>query len=173
LKDYIAAIQSGSARADHYMRQSNLLHQHPELTSDIGVCEYGDPDRLTVPYLWLGPAGTLQPFHKDNHTPAERVENIFVQILGQKYIALVTSEDDKAMYARSPGSKDSHFSQVELQNVDRERFPKFPTATVHEAVIKPGDVLYIPSQTWHFVEALTPSLSLSLWWRSDDNGPRS
>jgi ribosomal protein L16 Arg81 hydroxylase len=44
-------------------------------------------------------------------------------------------------------------SQVDIFSPDLEKFPNFKNAVVHEAVIGPGDILFIPACWWHFVES--------------------
>ncbi len=34
-----------------------------------------------------------------------------------------------------------------------------------ETVLGPGDGLYIPARHWHYVRALSPSISVNFWWR--------
>ena len=33
-----------------------------------------------------------------------------------------------------------------------------------QAILKPGDTLYIPIGCWHYVRSLSPSISLNFWW---------
>jgi len=42
-------------------------------------------------------------------------------------------------------------SQVDIMSPDLDKFPNFCKATVHEAIIGPGDILFIPAFWWHFV----------------------
>ena len=53
---------------------------------------------------------------------------------------------------------------MDLGDVDLRRFPRFGGATVAEAVIGPGDMVFIPADTWHHVRSLEPSISVSFWW---------
>lgn len=52
---------------------------------------------------------------------------------------------------------------------DLERFPRFAEALrqAQQAVLEPGDALFIPSMWWHHIEALEPfNVLLNYWWRS-------
>lgn len=44
------------------------------------------------------------------------------------------------------------------------RFPLFKDAQYEEAVLGPGDMLYIPSKHWHYVRSLSPSFSVNFWF---------
>ena len=50
------------------------------------------------------------------------------------------------------------------KEMERE-FPGFLEAEYVEGVVGPGDMLYIPQGWWHFVRGLTPSFSVSFWWK--------
>lgn len=43
--------------------------------------------------------------------------------------------------------------QVNFDNPDFEKFPKFLEIEGVEAVLGPGDVMYIPIYWWHYVES--------------------
>ena len=33
-----------------------------------------------------------------------------------------------------------------------------------EHALRPGDMLFIPRGTWHYVKATAPSVSVNFWW---------
>ena len=45
-----------------------------------------------------------------------------------------------------------------------ERFPLFRSAPFVDVTLRGGEALYIPPGWWHFVQALSPSASVSFWW---------
>ncbi|EKG15730.1 Transcription factor jumonji/aspartyl beta-hydroxylase [Macrophomina phaseolina MS6] len=46
-----------------------------------------------------------------------------------------------------------------------ERFPRFREVEgCREALLGPGECLYVPKGWWHYVRSLTPSFSVSFWW---------
>jgi ribosomal protein L16 Arg81 hydroxylase len=55
----------------------------------------------------------------------------------------------------------NYFSQVDPENVDRDRFPLFRKAKPIEITVAPGEVLFIPIGWWHHVRALDLSISIS------------
>uniref|UniRef100_A0A1A8EUV3 Lysine-specific demethylase 8 n=1 Tax=Nothobranchius korthausae TaxID=1143690 RepID=A0A1A8EUV3_9TELE len=152
--------QSGE-KAVGYLAQHQLFDQIPELKEDIRIPDYcclgeGDEDDITV-NAWFGPTGTVSPLHQDPQ------QNFLAQVVGSKYIRLYSPEDTDKLYPHQ--SQLLHnTSQVEVENPDSERFPKFVGAPYLECVLQPGDVLFIPVKHWHYVRSLDVSFSVSFWW---------
>jgi len=49
-----------------------------------------------------------------------------------------------------------------------KKFPKFKDAKAVEAILEPGDVLYLPPMWFHHVTALEMSVSVSIWSRPQE-----
>ncbi|KAF2215699.1 hypothetical protein CERZMDRAFT_34739 [Cercospora zeae-maydis SCOH1-5] len=141
----------------------------------------GTVKQLDAPLLnaWLGPAGTKTPLHTDPY------HNILCQVVGYKYVRLYSPEYTNFMYpcgVDDAGINMNNTSQVdvvhfrpelqsdEVHNYDaavREQIRKFPLfgkAVYQEAILGPGECLYIPLGWWHYVESITASFSVSFWW---------
>lgn len=58
----------------------------------------------------------------------------------------------------------SCFLQVDVENPDLEKFPKFTEAPFLSCILSPGETLFIPAKYWHYVRALDLSFSVSFWW---------
>lgn len=52
----------------------------------------------------------------------------------------------------------------ELRETFEAHFPAFRFAPYVEAILAPGDLLYLPIGWWHYVRSLTPSFSVSFWF---------
>jgi len=173
-----------------YLGQHNLFHQIPALQREIRTPDYcfsAPPEitpisRLGFPptppvdepqrNVWLGPKGTRTPLHTDPY------HNIFCQVLGYKYVRLYPPEATENVYPRGVdenGINESNTSMVEMNfdcetsgNVvveDAELFPRFGEwREYREAIVGPGECLYIPAGWWHYIESLTTSYSVSFWW---------
>ncbi|XP_077589874.1 lysine-specific demethylase 8 [Stigmatopora nigra] len=144
-----------------YLAQHQLFEQIPELKDDIRLPDYcclgdGDEEDVTV-NAWFGPAGTVSPLHQDPQ------HNFLAQVVGCKYIRLYSPEESDKLYP-NPSPLLHNTSQVEVENPDPEHFPEFAKAPYLECILRPGDVLFIPIQHWHYVRSLEQSFSVSFWW---------
>ncbi|XP_048349186.1 bifunctional peptidase and arginyl-hydroxylase JMJD5 [Sphaerodactylus townsendi] len=148
---------------DHtgYLAQHQLFEQIPELKQDIGIPDYcclgkGEEDDITV-NAWFGPAGTVSPLHQDPQ------QNFLVQVMGRKYVRLYSPAETEKLYPHE-GHLLHNTSQVDVEEPDLVRFPRFETAAFQACILNPGQVLFIPVQYWHYVRALDTSFSISFWW---------
>ncbi len=147
--------------ADAYLAQHQLLDQVPRLKEDLEVPEFcltGPEDDEVDANVWFGPAGTVSPLHTDPK------HNILCQVVGSKYVRLYCKDQDSLVYPY-PDAMLSNTSMVDLERVDQDRFPKFCDAVGFETVLNSGDALYIPPKCWHFVKSLSPSMSVSFWFK--------
>eukprot|EP00892_Ulva_mutabilis_P009038 jgi/Ulvmu1/6506/UM003_0139.1 len=154
-----AGEPKGRPRSMLYMAQHPLFEQVPALRCDIMVPEYcalGDGDIKSI-NAWIGPAGTVTPLHTDPH------HNLFVQVVGCKYIQIYPPEDTPFMYPHEAGLT-TNSSRVDARDPDTANFPLFARTRGYQCIIRPGEALYLPPGWWHYVESLTPSVSVSFWW---------
>ena len=135
--------------------------------------------QLDEPLLnaWLGPKGTKTPLHTDPY------HNILCQVVGYKYVRLFAPTETTYLYpcgVDDNGIDMSNTSQVDVScfrstaqdnanGLDTQReqhlkFPDFKDAKFVEAILGPGECLYIPLGWWHYVESLSTSFSVSFWW---------
>ncbi|VTJ67699.1 Hypothetical predicted protein [Marmota monax] len=54
--------------------------------------------------------------------------------------------------------------QVDVEDPDLEKFPRFAKAPFLACTLSPGEMLFIPAKHWHYVRALDLSFSVSFWW---------
>ena len=149
-----------------------------EVRADLGAIFAGDlafADFL-VPetrLLWLGNGGTVSALHFD------RNENLMAVVRGGKRFSLFDPTQGpflgqneplrQAHYTygadgsliRDPASVDrdvapnaqSVYAAVNVSAPDLARFPDFPKARRTVCDAAPGDVVYVPTHWWHFVES--------------------
>ena len=55
-------------------------------------------------------------------------------------------------------------SEVDVEAPDLSRHPLFAEAAYEEVVLRPGEMLFIPARTWHYVRGLSTSWSISFWF---------
>ncbi|XP_039205585.1 bifunctional peptidase and arginyl-hydroxylase JMJD5 [Crotalus tigris] len=144
-----------------YLAQHQLFDQIPELKEDIGIPDYcclgkNEEEEITI-NAWFGPSGTISPLHQDPQ------HNFLVQVMGRKYIRLFSPDQSEKLYPHE-GHLLHNTSQVDVENPDLEKFPKFKAAAFQDCILSPGEVLFIPASYWHHVRALDTSFSVSFWW---------
>jgi len=156
--DFIDILASPGETNDVYLVGRNVLMERPEFRSlllDISNPDgFLDPANMTHPNvkLWIGPRGTVTPLHHD------RGSVFFAQMSGRKHVKFISPFHLPSLY----NDPDTCYSDVILdEGVDLNQFPEMRDVAISEAVIGPGDFLFIPVAWWHWVRALDPSISLT------------
>ena len=49
-------------------------------------------------------------------------------------------------------------TQVDWSDPDLDAYPEFPKTKAHEAILQPGDVLYIPTNWIHYIVSLNVNI---------------
>ncbi|VDI57843.1 hypoxia-inducible factor 1-alpha inhibitor (HIF hydroxylase), partial [Mytilus galloprovincialis] len=94
--------------------------------------------------------------------------NFFAQVYGYKRFILFPPEEFPNLYPHPTYHPCDRQSQVDFDNPDFEKFPKFRNATGFETIVGPGDVLYIPIYWWHQVESIPNeghTISVTFWYK--------
>ena len=114
------------------------------------------------PRIWLGNR-SITAAHYD---PSE---NIACCIAGSRQFTLFPPDQVSNLYIGpfeiTPSG--TTVSLVDFDNPDLERFPRYEQAleSAVQAVLEPGDALYVPYLWWHHVKGLAPVNSLmNYWW---------
>ncbi|KAF2361559.1 JmjC domain [Trinorchestia longiramus] len=118
---------------------------------------------LTSNLLLIAMQGNVTPVHYDEQ------QNLFCQLVGHKKVILFSPDHHNRLYPHPVYHPHDRQSQVDLSRPDFERFPGLRHIKGHEAVVGPGDVLYIPIYWWHEVHSLPPdpyTVSLNFWYKA-------
>jgi lysine-specific demethylase 8 len=111
------------------------------------------PDDVKDILLWMG-SRTRSGLHYDY------IDNLFAQIHGTKLAVLAAPSEAPNLHV----FPDCHTkSQVAPQHPDLGKHPRVGKATLLEATLEPGDVLFIPKGWWHYFASSERSISLSCW----------
>ena len=92
------------------------------------------------------------------------MDNLLVQICGHKRVVLFPPCDASLLYLRGDKSQ-----VVDIDKPDLKHFPLFAQAHACEALLQPGDVLFIPALWFHNVQALEFSVAVNTFWRHLDD----
>jgi hypothetical protein len=155
LARFVDMIATAGSSNDFYMTANNGSVNRAALAGlwdDIGdLPAYMDSGSASDGFLWVGPKGTLTPFHHD------LTNNVMVQIVGRKRVLLVPAYDYPNMY-----NYKHCYSEVNGGAVDFDRFPLLRKANVIDCEIGPGEILFLPVGWWHYVESLDVSITVSM-----------
>jgi len=157
--DYIALILANGETASNnfYMTARNSTSINSEalspLWSDVplsNLSAYLKVDEQRYPGLfWFGPKGTITPLHHDLYN------NFMAQVQGRKLVRIFPSTALPKIY-------NHHFiySQVDMENIDYDKFPDLKTVKSMDIVLEPGEVLFLPVGCWHYVKSLETSITI-------------
>jgi hypothetical protein len=152
---FVDLIDTYGSSNDLYMTANNeALKSGPlaSLLDDIGpLPDYMPRENLIQnTFLWFGPAGTVTPLHHDT------VHLFHLQVMGRKRWRFISPMQTPLVY-----NFNQVFSQVDLEAPDLARFPLFAQAAIIDAVVEPGEALFLPLAWWHHVRSLDTCISLS------------
>jgi lysine-specific demethylase 8 len=134
----------------------------PELLPDIETPDYIGKALFILTSLWIGTGGNISPLHYDS------VENLLCQFRGRKRVLLFEPKQTPLLYPFSAYSIRGHMSQVNIDQPDIDKFPKFEKAKCIECVLEPGEMLFIPAFWWHKVYSLDQlNIAVSFWWNTN------
>lgn len=155
LADYVDLVLSSGETNEFYLtaNENFLAHDRDRLIlADVAFADalLDTERRYQGTNLWLGPAGTISPLHRD------RVNVLNLQTVGSKRITLIDSCQLPKVY-----NQQSYYSMVDVEHPDLARFPDFADVTVRSAVLQPGDAVFIPINWWHHLRALQVSVSIT------------
>lgn len=161
VRELMKRIEGPQPSNDTYVIAKNAALRRPNLQpllDDLWLppAYFGtqkDPTRMG---LWIGPRGTHTPLHHDGDN------SIFCQVMGRKRFRLAPPES-LALLDRSRGVYSQWDPRTQQELADGP-------ITLIELVLAPGEALFIPAGWWHQVDALDPSISVSilaLAWPND------
>jgi len=129
------------------------IERLPGLEGDFDFKSLSPPDIKAV-IIWMG-ASTRSGMHFDY------VDNLFAQVHGTKLAILAEADELRNLHP----FPDSHTkSQVAPEHPDFKAHPRFARATLAQAMLEPGDILYIPRGCWHYFASSESSISLACWF---------
>lgn len=157
-KEYIYKLQEAEQQnkiTKDYLTTLDIFNYFPNLKSDIDFSLFEYHTNTNEVTAWIGPSGTISGFHADT------ANNMYAQVKGKKMFIICSTEYNKHMYPSDKHIYEATASQVDINNFDAEKFPKFKEIDFKIVILEPGDVLYLPQRWWHYVQSLDTSISIS------------
>jgi hypothetical protein len=145
----------------YYLRQQSITTIFPELAQDIDAPKYFNKKLLLFSNIWIGSGGNISPLHFDT------LNNFLVQVTGRKKVLLFNPQQTSLLYPFPIQVKRPHLSQVNIDNPNLQKFPKFTKAKFLECILEAGEILFIPLMWWHQVYSLDQlNISVNFWWKA-------
>jgi tRNA wybutosine-synthesizing protein 5 len=95
------------------------------------------------------------------------LDNIYAQVVGSKRAVMWAPDQALNMYL--DGDK-SAVVDIDAEDENAERFPKFSSAQRHVGDLEPGDLLFIPSMWFHNMTARDFGVAVNIFWKNLDGG---
>lgn len=133
----------------------NLLKIRPELKKDVTYNDVtGGKVIQWLPYLFFGGEGSSTRNHFDID-----MSHVFIsQFQGSKRIWLFPNDQSDLLY-KLPYN---FHSIANPKKSTEEEYPGLKYIEGYEAVINPGDTLYMPAGWWHYIQYDTEGYSISV-----------
>ena len=131
------------------------------------MCDTAETLGLHSCTMWAGCGGGCTPLHWD------AMSNFFAQVVGRKRVLLFPCEQSANVYPHVQTHLMDSYSEVDVEQPDLNRYPALGRARGLEALMQPGDVLWMPGFIWHYVRQLDegkPNLSLNFWVGAKPDG---
>jgi hypothetical protein len=165
-EEFFAATSSTRATGEYPYLLGSLLNRRGQGLPG-GVASPIDLEELELPALfdpadWVNTGfycgrQSVTSLHYHPHGEA-----FACAILGEKRFVLYAPEQFPYLYPHAFYDRDFACSRIpNVDHVDTSQFPRFQQARPVEAVLRPGEMLYIPIHWWHAVFGW-PELSVSV-----------
>jgi Cupin-like domain len=109
--------------------------------------------------LFIGGGGNVTTLHYDSGQDA-----LLAVVRGSKKVVLFDPSQGRCLYPSSPRQSRWLFnsSPIDVREPDLDRYPLFRRATASECSLEEGDVLYLPSCWWHYIESFGFNVALNM-----------
>lgn len=151
--DILARLADDPDTNDFYVTANNSGQNRKALAplwQDVGrLPGYLGPSHLGDGFFWMGPKGTVTPWHHD------LTQNLLVNMVGTKRVALVSPAETHRMqnhrHCFSRFGADAALAEV----------PEAERPRVLTVDIGPGEILFLPVGWWHHVTGLSLTIGMS------------
>lgn len=162
LKNKIDGINNNSL---DYARFNPLLDNYPLLQTSLNqkwLNDVRDTKFKKHHVLFIGNKKTKTPIHNTGN------ENLFVQIRGQKKW-LIWHQNAHYIFNPKVNRAPAKSSDINPYNIDKNNNSAFQYLPKCEITLNEGDIIFIPSYLWHYVENKTATIGIGIRWLSVKN----
>jgi lysine-specific demethylase 8 len=145
-----------------YVHQIDAAEIFPGSVDDLRYPELIESEGQKFrPNIWMGTPGTRSGLHFDS------AENLVAMFHGAKAVMLVDPRNPKLLY---PFRYSPLKSRIDPMHVDWDNFPRLREANIYIDVLKPGEMLFLPRNWWHYLTSLKFSINATCWffWKGVD-----
>lgn len=158
LHDYIDSLEQAPPAGEpvRYLQAYHLGAHVPGVYDEIDFPHLEASSWRLIKRIWFGPSGTVTGYHDD------LADNQLSQIRGRKLVKLISPAQAQCVYRLDAKyDPNGHPCEVDADNWDKQRHPKFAEAEGLYVVLGPGDSVFMPGGWFHYVRALDASLSVN------------
>ena len=152
LRDYIDQVihQDGDLRMFLY----NMVREAPELKQDVIFPDLADGFSKMFIFMFFGCTGSVTPIHYD----IDMTHVFHTPLYGRKRVVLFAPDQSRRLYQHPFTIR----SYVNVDEPDYQRFPALAGARGYQAILEPGETIFIPSGYWHHIVYERGGYSVSL-----------
>jgi Cupin-like domain len=140
-REYLQVMTTTSA--DLRLFAFNIFWQAPELRNDILWPEITKDFSRKFIFMFFGCKGSRTPLHYDPDLP----HLLHTVMRGKKRVVLFPNEESRNLYKHPFNTR----SYVDVDKPDFSKFPRLRRVTGYEAMLDPGETLFMPSGYWHYM----------------------
>jgi len=140
-KEYLDLMLTSSM--DLRLFAFNIFWQAPELKQDMLWPDMTQGFSKKFVFMFFGCKGSVTPLHYDPDLP----HLLHTVLYGKKRVVLFANEESKNLYKHPFNTR----SYVDIDRPDFSKFPRLQEATGYQAIIHPGETLFMPSGYWHYM----------------------
>lgn len=134
---------------------ADIKKEFPRLADDIQIPDFFDENSFFSSVFRIASPGVQLWTHYDV------MDNLLIQVQGQKRVAFFSPNDALNMYLLGDKSQ-----VLDIDNPDSELYPKFLLAQRYECIMEPGDIIFIPALWFHNALALDFGISVNVFWKN-------
>ncbi|KAF6213292.1 hypothetical protein GE061_011010 [Apolygus lucorum] len=134
---------------------ADINKQFPRIAKDVRFPQLFEDKDFFSSVIRIGSRGVQIWTHYDV------MDNMLIQVSGEKRVALFSPEDTHYLYLSGDKSQ-----VLDIDNPDTTAFPEFVKATRYETLLTPGDVLFIPALWHHNTVARVFGVGLNVFWKN-------